>query len=297
MNVSSTPVHNPKKRELTSPEFDIESKKNKVLSHSLSPLGRSDVMATNTITDETSSIASITLGDAELRQLSSLMEGMFMSKIKELVTSIVEGVSLSLEQKLTSIQQENSILKSENDDLRAKISTLETSVDANEQYSRRNCIRISGIDESSDEKTDAIVLSMAKSLNCDIQLEEIDRSHRVGKSTPRTTTNNNGHASTTPAQRRTRDIIVKFSSYRARQKFYMSRSNAKSNGYKHVYINEDLTRRRSSLLFRARQLVKSHVLLGAWSSDGTILVKDTHNNVHRILSDRDLHRLDCTDKM
>ena len=53
------------------------------------------------------------------------------------------------------------------------------------------------------EDTDDIVLKIASDIGSDLQLHEIDRSHRVGK----------------PGEHRTRprDIIVKFTSYRARQ--------------------------------------------------------------------------------
>ena len=40
-----------------------------------------------------------------------------------------------------------------------------------------------------------------------------------------------------------------------------------------VFVNEDLTQVRSKLLFEARRSVKCNRLLGAWSSDGRILVK------------------------
>ncbi|XP_052271465.1 uncharacterized protein LOC127872172 [Dreissena polymorpha] len=77
-----------------------------------------------------------------------------------------------------------------------------------------------------------------------------------------------------------RDIIVKLTSYRA--KLYLRRSKLKDVGYKSTFINEDLTSKRSSLLFNARALVKSGRLLGAWSSDGTILIKDSKSKIHRV---------------
>ena len=53
-------------------------------------------------------------------------------------------------------------------------------------------------------------------------------------------------------------------------------------------MNEDLTKRRSSYLYQARLMVKSDRLKGAWSTDGTILIKDNTGNVHRINSLNDL---------
>lgn len=62
----------------------------------------------------------------------------------------------------------------------------------------------------------------------------------------------------------------------------------KECGYLGVFVNKDLTKKRSSLLYQARTLVKSERLKGAWSSDGTVLIKDTEDNVHRVTSLTDL---------
>ena len=55
-----------------------------------------------------------------------------------------------------------------------------------------------------------------------------------------------------------------------------------------VYINEDLIRQRSQLLRKARKMVKNKNLLSSWSSDGTILVRDLNDIVHRIQSEHGL---------
>ena len=113
---------------------------------------------------------------------------------------------------------------------------------------------------------------MAGAIDAGIPLNEIDRSHRVGR----------------PSTGKTRDIIVKFSTFRARQKLYTARTKLKTNGYAGVFINEDLTKHRSGLLYSARTLVKQRCLIGAWSSNGTILIKNNSNNVERILKSEDL---------
>ena len=82
--------------------------------------------------------------------------------------------------------------------------------------------------------------------------------------------------------------IVKFASYRYRQRFFNARKLAKDNGYKDVYINEDLTHYRNDLLYQARKLVKSKCLLGAWSADGNILVRDDDKKVHKVTCESDL---------
>ena len=150
--------------------------------------------------------------------------------------------------------------------LRDRVVEIENLLDTGEQYSRRNNLRIFGIPEGNEarENTDTLVFYLCKSLGADVALGEIDRSHRTGK----------------PEGRKTRPIIVKFTSYRARQKLYSLRRNLKSNDeYDRVFINEDLTQRRSQLLFIARGLAKSKIIENACSADGNILIRVTENGV------------------
>ena len=49
-----------------------------------------------------------------------------------------------------------------------------------------------------------------------------------------------------------------------------------------MFVNEDLTKHRSALLFEARKLSRVDLIQGAWSSDGNIFVKDNAAVVDRI---------------
>lgn len=164
--------------------------------------------------------------------------------------------------------KENATLKERNQSYEAKIDDLE-------QYSRRNSLRVSGINESKNENTDDLIIKLSDAVGAEITLSEIGRSHRVGKPNP-------GRPD------KPRDILVKFVSYRSRQKLYKLRSTFKDNGYGSSYVNEDLTRRRSYILFKARDLVRSRHLLGAWSSDGNLLARDNKSRIHRISHEDDL---------
>ena len=115
--------------------------------------------------------------------------------------------------------------------------------------------------------------------NVELKIEDIDRSHRLGKP-----------GSEASPRSKPRDIIVKFATYRMRQKVYKSRTLTKERNYRRVFINEDLTILRSQLLYEARRRVKSKQLKSAWSSDGTILVKhiDDNGTVARVTCESDL---------
>ncbi|WAR28254.1 hypothetical protein MAR_013958 [Mya arenaria] len=145
---------------------------------------------------------------------------------------------------------------------------LENEADRAEQYSRRNCFRVAGVAETTSENTDDIVLGISNAVSSGLSIEEIDRSHLVGP---------------VRNDKKPRDIIVKFVSYRSRQKLYQRRSALKkSSEHSYVYVNEDLTRKPSSLLYEARRHAKTGSLLGAWSSDGKVLIKDKAGKIHAI---------------
>lgn len=71
---------------------------------------------------------------------------------------------------------------------------------------------------------------------------------------------------------------------------FTNRAKLKDSEMNGVYINEDLTKNRSKILFEARKCVKAEQprLMGAWSSDGKILIKDLDSRVHKIASIEDL---------
>ena len=272
-----TPASKGKKRELTSPDFDLDTKKNRLVpdtnNSEATPISEFDLepeletMDSNTSTS-TDSQSHIIIPESEMLKLSDMLKDTFRGEIVGLVNGIVEGVVNGLQDQVKELETSNNKLAEENDLLRARVATLERKVDQGEQYSRRNCLRISGVKEAPLENTDNIVMQLAAAIDADVDLPQIDRSHRLGDPTK--------------ARTRPRDIIVKFATYRSRQALFKQRTLLKERGHQGVFVNEDLTKFRSSLLYNARSLVKVKLLKGAWSSDGNILVKTMNDRVHRI---------------
>ncbi|KAH3692595.1 hypothetical protein DPMN_193146 [Dreissena polymorpha] len=110
---------------------------------------------------------------------------------------------------VTPLVNELSVLKQSVTTLTNKIADLEQDMDNANQYSRRHCVIVSNVPENSDESTDDIILNIAKESGSNIILSDIDRSHRNGP--PKR--NDGKH----------RDIIVKFTNYKAKSEFIKSR--------------------------------------------------------------------------
>lgn len=252
---SSSSISSISSEQLQAMEFQPETSSLPVKSTTVSGLSSEDL---STITD---SLKSTLLKEFQ-QMVQSAVAGSLASTIPTIVKPIVEGVLGGLTKRIDGLEAENK-------ELRDRVARLEQSADAAEQYSRRNCLRISGVKEVDGEDTDKYVLTMASAIGADISITDIDRSHRVGKM---------------------KDIIVKFATYRARKRFFKARVKARSTGYSGVYVNEDLTRSRSTILYKARTLVKSKSINSCWSSDGTILVKDLSMKVHRIEGIADLSK-------
>ena len=198
----------------------------------------------------------------------------FKPQMKEIIRPIVDGVLQGLKDTVETLQKENL-------DLKSMVEKLEAKLDAAEQYSRRNCLRIAGVQENTTEDTDAYVMELSRAIDAEVTLDDIERSHRVGP--------------VRVGQRH--DIIVNFVSYRSRGKLYGARIKTKTSGYEGVFINEDLTKPRNKILLKACKMVKEKHLNSAWSSDGTILVRDKDDEKHRIMCESDLAKFGPVPKL
>lgn len=188
-------------------------------------------------------------------------------------------------------------------DLEKEVTSLKEMVDQQEQYSRRNNLRITGIEEKDNEDVVKLTLDFINNSVMEesqsISLEEIDRVHRVGRK--------QGTAS--------RPILVRFATYRARRRVYVNRlrlnprqrhripgkpwgdpdmstgatNTQTSMAANAVYINEDLTKLRATLLWRARTEKQGKKIRDCWSSDGNILLRDLTNTVRSIRNIKELH--------
>ena len=179
-----------------------------------------------------------------------------------------------------------------------RIQTLEIQVDEQEQYTRSNSLRVSGLSEKADDKLMDRFLTMTNvQMKVSINADDVERIHRVGQAKP-------GH---------TRGIIVKMKSHESKTKVLKARRNLGKRkeqrdedpdqaveiegeedvpltipeDYSNIYINEDLTRTRSHLLWIARQKKRSKVINDCWSFNGKIMIKDKANVIKQIKCESD----------
>ena len=223
---------------------------------------------------EFSDLFKSSLVEAMTREMQDLRERLEQteSKVMDLENELQTQASI-----ITSLQKEK-VSTSE------AVKSLKAKLNEEEQYSRRNCLRLYGIPEKDQEDTDAVMINLAnKDLGVNLNLADIDRSHRVGAPRHR------------PADKKKppRPIIVKFSTYRARNLVIKNRKRLKG---KHIGIEEDLTATNRILLQKAKDEVNNNNnVTAAWSTDGkiTVLVKATNGRSvrKRINSVNDLKKI------
>ena len=145
-------------------------------------------------------------------------------------------------------------MRSDVSSLRLEVERLKARDDEQEQYSRRNSIRIAGVKEDDKRPTSDIVLAIAEANDINITASDIDRSHRVGEQ------KDGAH----------RSLLVKFTSYRVKKAFMKKKKELSDN----LFFNEGLTKKRGELLYQARRRRKADKLKGAWSYDGRVYIRD-----------------------
>ena len=171
----------------------------------------------------------------------------FKSMAEKSRQEIFDGVTFDMT-KSESIETHNIALKE-------NIKKLKEEIDNLEQYSRRNCILIHGVKESNKEVTDDLAREIFNTkLHLDVNVQDLDRSHRIGRKTPG----------------KTRPIIVKFATYNRRREVFSTKKNLKGSK---ITITESLTSNRLELLHLCKGDENVETV---WSSDGRIicLLKD-----------------------
>ena len=57
-----------------------------------------------------------------------------------------------------------------------------------------------------------------------------------------------------------------------------------------IYLNEDLAKRRATLLWETRKLVRAKKLKGSWSFDGRILIENRYGRIRTVNSCKDIQQ-------
>ena len=189
-----------------------------------------------------------------------------VSVLQNIFTPAIKGELQARDDRIDSLEKTNADLltrvrdmETANKMLLDKVIKLESLIDDQEQYSRRNSLRFTtNKKETEKESCDDIIISTLNEMGMsDITAEDIDRSHRVG---------NKG--------KKVRPILCKFKSYKPRAAVFAAKKSAPEG----VYISEDLTAAKGNLLYKARILKREEKIKQCWSYDGRIYIKKNNED-------------------
>ena len=161
----------------------------------------------------------------------------------------------------TRLSTESASQQEQIDELLEEIEIKSSVIEDLQQYSRRNCLVITGLPERRGENTDEVIQNFAASkLDVVINDTDIDRTHRLGK----------------PTVGKPRPIIAKFSRYNVRHRVIKERRKLKGQN---IGVQEHLTPFTQHLLSKAKGLSKrAPWVKNVWTWDGkvTLLVETTN---------------------
>ena len=182
--------------------------------------------------------------------------------------------------------------------LSSRLQSCETHLNNLEQYSRRECIEISGIPEVKDENTDDIVIKVGFLIGLDLTRNDISVSHRLSKGSYSAAVREGPQASSNTSSR-TPNIIVKFVRRETRDHFYKGRKLLRDKSTRDldlarysenkIYIMENLTQVNKDLFKESLKVKKDLKYKFMWTFYGrTYLRKDSESPVVAIQKKSDL---------
>ena len=194
-----------------------------------------------------------------------------------IVANVIEKVTLDIKHIIENAVTEALVaVRAEVDYLKTKIDTLENSLiaasirsDDIAQYSRRDNLKIAGlIVEKNVSYADAII-EFGSQLGVHIVHTYISIAHKL------------------PTKSKLSSTLVRFNRRSVRNDLYLARKKIKDTLNYKIYINEDLTHRRSNLL---HPLKRDELTKSAWSYNGFICctLKDNDDVILTIKSPYDL---------
>ena len=192
----------------------------------------------------------------------------------------------SLEKQLTKTSK---YVKEHADELQ----DIQVNLDNLEQYSRKNSLEFHGIPDEVNMPTDLVVCKIARAIGVEIQENDIEISHRIGR------------------RRGDKPVLAKFVSHKVKSRIYKARTNLKTVSVqslfpgssssvvsettarpKGIYINENLTQYRKEMMHLGVEKRYDGKINKVWTLDGKIFIKTTPTgNPRQMFSIEDVKEL------
>ena len=175
---------------------------------------------------------------------------------RKMEMGVLKAANKSLEAKVDKLQR--TVYELDALDLGSRVQELDEGLDDLEQYGRRNSFRFHNVLIPEGEKdTDEVIVKLcAEKLEVEITKDDICRSHPVGK----------------PNRKGQSQIICRFRNWKIKNSIFSVKRQLKDNPDK-IFITEDLTRYRQSIVAALADAKRAGFIETYWSTDGRIFAK------------------------
>ena len=204
-------------------------------------------------------------------------QGKFNNILDELKNDLNE-----LKTKFCKLESDLHISRNVNDKLSDKLTVLERKCHANEQYSRRECLEISGIPaEVGDKDIEKKVLEVLDAIGAPVNTDLVEDCHRI------------------PSKGSPKKVILKLSRRKDSRRVLLNKKKLKQLKPESInmpapvkiYINERLCPCYKKFWTKCKTLWDVERILSFWVSNGSIRVKLVNKNASIITHDCDLEKL------
>ena len=213
------------------------------------------------------------------------LESMFTSFTNTVISKLekrLDEQAAIINQQNTKIEEMESRLALRQNIVEKLTQQLEYKTDDIEQYSRRSCLRINGIEVvEGNEDINETLKECYRKVGVDFQQHEIDCAHRVGN-----------HYIDKISKKTFQSIIVKYKSWGSRCQFYKARPKAYNNGVKKAgslpfTCSVDLSKSRYNLLRDVRGIIKHYPQISyAFADLNCNLAIRLHDNECKFFKDK-----------
>ena len=187
--------------------------------------------------------------DEKLTKFESSLSLKLVQELKKEILDDIGSVLAAKDEKIEHLESTVMMLQQHVSVLKDQHRETDTRFDDLEQYGRRLCLRVNGLPTQSNESADDVlgkVRNLIEKVGVDIPDNTLDRAHRIGKK----------YKSDSKPDVEYQSVIVRFSTFRHRTKFYQARKSLPVEDK--IRINLDLTKQRYAILSKAITLVKDN---------------------------------------
>ena len=163
---------------------------------------------------------------------------------------------------IKNLQEDNKRLRSRCSNLENKLVSLETSINALEQYGRRNNLVLNGIPDTIADELKSTVISVLGDIDVEVESSDIEDCHRIGK----------------PDKANSKKTIIRFANRKYCKKALLNRKKldkcVRFNLSTKIFVNGNLKMMNENIAYSCRKLKQGGLIFECFTRDAFVHIKN-----------------------